>query len=581
MNIHTDNMPRSNAVLTASDIIGLLQTSDLTITRRRDLISSIRRVCTMGSGSPNHFVMTPASVRSLLAGINPAAHGVTAKSFANIRSNLGAALSLAGITDALPRRCAGRSQVWALIAEAVKQDKSLEYGLGRFINFCAFNEIAPDAVDDDVIRRFHHWLDTRSIEPDPDGKTRMVVRLWNKAVETVDGWPVCSLTACTLGLKPTKISWTDLPDGFRRDAESYLQSRQSPDPFDERPDSPTRALAKSTLHQQREHIRLAFDTLLNAGDAPASLSGLVEPERVKTAFRHYHDKAGGKANAFVVNLGNTLFAIARYHVRAAPEELARLKQIAAKLPSVAFDLTAKNKNLIRRFDDKQILGRLLALPDCLMGKARNKLDQAQRNFCLPAQVAIAIAILIAAPMRAQNLTALNWTEHFRQPGGNKGPLSILIPASQTKTRRSDLSHELDQETSDLLRWYRQAILPALSADPNGDLFVLQGGRRRSQSGLSSEITKTIKIHVGVHMTPHQFRHLAAALYLDARPEDFETVRQMLGHSYGKTTLIYAGLSSERASKAYGSIIAAERERLRTLSPKPRKRSRPRSKTPKT
>jgi integrase len=63
------------------------------------------------------------------------------------------------------------------------------------------------------------------------------------------------------------------------------------------------------------------------------------------------------------------------------------------------------------------------------------------------------------------------------------------------------------------------------------------------------------------MTAHQFRHLAASRYLEARPEDFETVRQLLGHSFGKTTLVYAGLSGARASRAFGEIVIARAETL--------------------
>ena len=121
---------------------------------------------------------------------------------------------------------------------------------------------------------------------------------------------------------------------------------------------------------------------------------------------------------------------------------------------------------------------------------------------------------------------------------------------------------LDQRTSNLLRWYRQEVLKALDADPNGDLFALPGGQRRGSPSLSEGIRGAIRHHVGIHMTPHQFRHLAAKLYLDVHPEDFETVRQLLGHSFGKTTLMYAGLSGERASKACGAIVLETRASLK-------------------
>ena len=57
------------------------------------------------------------------------------------------------------------------------------------------------------------------------------------------------------------------------------------------------------------------------------------------------------------------------------------------------------------------------------------------------------------------------------------------------------------------------------------------------------------------MTTHQFRHLAAKLYLDAHPGDYETVRQLLGHKNVATTMrFYHELSSMMANRRYGEII---------------------------
>ncbi len=62
------------------------------------------------------------------------------------------------------------------------------------------------------------------------------------------------------------------------------------------------------------------------------------------------------------------------------------------------------------------------------------------------------------------------------------------------------------------------------------------------------------------MTPHQFRHLSAWLYLRRRPGDFVTVQKLLGHKSIKTTMnFYAKLESETAGRHYDEILAAERE----------------------
>ena len=291
----------------------------------------------------------------------------------------------------------------------------------------------------------------------------------------------------------------------------------------------------------------------------------MEPERFKAVVRHYHERATGKANAFATSVAKALLGIARSHVRVESPQLERLKKIAAKLPAVPFDLTEKNRGLIHDLQDERVLASLFALPAQLMAKARDRLQTGRSNPHVDALAGLAIGLLLAAPMRSQNLVSLNWRRHVREPRGRRGPVRLLIPAGETKTKRFDFSYELDQDTSDLLRWHRAVMLPAIGADPDGDLFALPGGKRAGQSYLSLKVTDAIRTHLGVHMTPHQFRHLAASLYLEAQPQDFETVRQLLGHSFGKTTLIYAGLSSERASRSYSETVIAKRAEIHKLT----------------
>ena len=69
------------------------------------------------------------------------------------------------------------------------------------------------------------------------------------------------------------------------------------------------------------------------------------------------------------------------------------------------------------------------------------------------------------------------------------------------------------------------------------------------------------------MTPHQFRHFGATSYLEEHPEDFETARGLLGHAWSKTTRIYAGSSSRRASQAYNQHLFKQREALKLMRPR--------------
>jgi hypothetical protein len=58
------------------------------------------------------------------------------------------------------------------------------------------------------------------------------------------------------------------------------------------------------------------------------------------------------------------------------------------------------------------------------------------------------------------------------------------------------------------------------------------------------------------------RHLAGSCYVEENPEDMETPKALLGHAWSKTTKIYVGSSSRRASRAYNRFVFEQREALR-------------------
>jgi integrase len=68
------------------------------------------------------------------------------------------------------------------------------------------------------------------------------------------------------------------------------------------------------------------------------------------------------------------------------------------------------------------------------------------------------------------------------------------------------------------------------------------------------------------LTPHQFRHLAAKIVLDANAGAYELVRQLLGHKNLKTTTnFYAGIDTrpayaQRAAHHYQALQSGERDR---------------------
>ena len=553
-----------------ADVLAVVEQAVPAGTRRRDMVSAVNRICEMAGTTPANMPAEPPRLREMLSRIHPAAHGVSAKSYSNLRSVLGAALQLADVIDSMCRGSAKRHPDWGPLLETIADDQRLSNGLAAFANWRASQGISPGEVNDTAVQRYLIWLEARTLHTKPRDRGRQVPKMWNEASIKVNSWSTTKLTSISFKAPPRHLKWSDLCPSFQQDADGYLALRANPDLFDERPEAPKRPLAPSTIRQQREHLRLAASILTQSGETIVSLSDLVRPERFKAILRHYHNRAKRETNAFAIGVSKTLIQVAQYHTGATSEQVTALKRLASNLPPVPFDLTEKNKALLRQLESERLRAKLLFLSEQLTAEVAKDLELGRVRF-VEAQVAIAIDILLALPLRPQNLCSLNWQQNFSEPYGPRGKLLLHIAAHDTKTKRRDIDGEVPDDVARRLRWYRRQILPRLGADANGYLFVTRKGDRKGQTTLTLQITNALARHIGVHMTPHQFRHFGATSYLEQHPEDFETARAILGHAWSKTTQIYAGSSSRRASQAYNRYLLKQREDLKLLRPRRKQR----------
>jgi hypothetical protein len=275
-------MTEKRVVITLADVLALLDEAGLIGTRRRDMVSAIKRLCAMAGTAPATVRAEPLLLREMLSRIRPAAHGVSAKSYSNLRSLLGAALQLADVIDPLGRGSARRDAGWGPLLETVAEDQRLSNGLAAFANWCASQGISPGAVNDTAFQQFRIWIEARTLYPKPRDVVRRVPKLWNEASTKFPSWPTTKLTTISFKTPPKHLKWSDLAPTLQQDADAYLELRANPDPFDERPEAPKRPLAATTLRQQREHLRLAASILVQDGEVVASLTDLVRPERFAT-----------------------------------------------------------------------------------------------------------------------------------------------------------------------------------------------------------------------------------------------------------------------------------------------------------
>src|SRR5215204_3355031 len=126
-------MNEKRIVTTLADVLAVVDQAGLGGTRHRDMVSAVNRICAMAGTAPANTPAEPSFLRDMLSRIRPAAHGVTAKSYSNLRSLLTAALQLADVIEPFGQGSARRDAGWGPLLETVADDQRLSTGLAAFV----------------------------------------------------------------------------------------------------------------------------------------------------------------------------------------------------------------------------------------------------------------------------------------------------------------------------------------------------------------------------------------------------------------------------------------------------------------
>jgi hypothetical protein len=315
---------------------------------------------------------------------------------------------------------------------------------------------------------------------------------------------------------------------------------------------------------RREQVLAAVTAALDEGipaDRLTCLEDLVEIAVFKAILTRLHRNAGGKPNAQALGVSLTLVLLAQEWTKVPPDHLQELKRLRARLPALPKGLVAKNRVLLRRFEDPVLVHKLIELPGVLWREAVSHKPFTHKSM-VKAQMAIALAIQLTVPLRPRNLFALSFERHIHEPAGPAGPLLISIPPEETKTGIR-IDAEVSGDLAVWLRLFRDRLVPGVTGTRPDLIFARPDGVLKHTATLASQLRTIIRKRLAIAMSAHQFRHLAAKLSLDANPACFEAVRQLLGHTSLRSTInAYAGIDTRRASREYVKIIEERRERAR-------------------
>ncbi len=480
--------------------------------------------------------------------------GVTAKTLANHKSNVRAALRWFGEERGVPQQGARLSAEWTRFRDRL--DKRLRQRLYSLIRHCSARGIDPSSVDDEVFDHYWRYRTKTTGRASNNTARRFMIRAWNTCAVAMDGWGLRRLTEPSI--KVAEPAWDQFPEGLRRDIDDYFACLAKPHrSLNGKRIQPcgagtirTRRTELVAMARMALHHRPWQDS---AADGPRIVGS--SPFFCQYASMTSSTTSGWSSAANEVRL--SIGTLSRTETGCLDQAaLNRLDDIRAALEQHRREgLTPKNLKLIRQVLTDGVWSEVVSLPNVLMQQARLAKDHAPIKAAVSAQLAVAVAILTFAPVRLSNLVSIEFGQNLIKPGGLNTPYWLVFPHYDVKNR-VDLNFKFDQPLTDLIDEYVHEFRPALLRGANASwLFPGEGGQPKNKLLFGKQITERIQKATGLRITPHQFRHAAAAIYLKHHPGDYETVRRVLGHRDIQTTIrFYCGLETMQATEEFGKLI---------------------------
>jgi integrase len=528
--------------------------ADLSASVKRHWVCSLRQIA---KWLDRPVEVTPArwtAIRLPVGQLHHARLGVTAKTVANHKSNVAAALRWFGKEHNVPSRGVALSAEWAALRDGIgdRGPRARLYGLMRY---CSGRSLMPASVDDAVVADYLRYRAETTSLATGSAAHRSIARAWNASAGDNPGWPAQRLTEPSVKAHAGP-AWEDFPEGLRCDIDKYLAGlgkiRRGLDGKRSRPCSP------KTIKTRRAELVAVARMAVKIGtpmESLRSLAVLVHPDVAEPVLDAYWENNGAEPKIYTIDLAWKLLSLARQAGLDAPD-IERLDEMRASLEEHRHGgLTGKNLALIRQVLTEGIWSEVVSLPNALMRQARADQAHAPVKAAVTAQIAVAIAILSFAPVRLTNLVSIELGKNLIKPGGPESPFWLVFPHYDVKNR-VNLEFAFDERLTRLIDEYIHEFRPTLARGSNAAwLFPGVAGEPKTANMFSTQIKERIQKATGVQMTVHQFRHACAAIYLRHHPGDYETVKRLLGHRNIQTTInFYCGLETTQANEVFGKII---------------------------
>ena len=227
---------------------------------------------------------------------------------------------------------------------------------------------------------------------------------------------------------PTCCALEAFPASFQADVELWLGRLAGDGLLDE---GPVRPLRPRSLEQRRFYLRQAASALVagrpRSGHASPASADLVTVEAMQAILRFFLARSGNRPTSQIHGLATHLKAIARHHVGVTPAVLEQLGRMVRRVAPPQTGLALKNRLALQQFEDPELLRAAgpaagqRSTPPC----RRPGMPLPPRT-ALRFQWALAVQLLLVAPMRLGNLAGLELGRHLLRIGSGK---RLRLPAS--------------------------------------------------------------------------------------------------------------------------------------------------------
>ena len=224
--------------------------ADLSAQCRRHWACSVRQIAKWLDRPTATIPARWNAVRVSVSQLHHARLRVTAKTLANHKSNVCAALRWFGREHDVPQRGARLSAAWASFGAQL--DDRIAGRLYALMRYCSARRIGPSLVDDRNFDEYWRYRTETTGRATNNSARRFMVRAWNGAAAGMNGLPLQRLTEPPLKVM-AQPAWDSFPAGLRQDVDDYFA-----------------ALAR--VHRTLEGKRISHAALERSGPAGQNLS---------------------------------------------------------------------------------------------------------------------------------------------------------------------------------------------------------------------------------------------------------------------------------------------------------------------